>query len=160
MKFRGTMHWPLTGRHLPVLPLSHSTFIREGQLWLKSLISDFKYSFPSFHLPKRKFREVPLLCPRSCGSRTGGIQIFVAQLRKHGTGKCCQYIFSWQDNWKTRSRALFDAWLKRHRLPLTLHGKFEDFCDEQWAAHSQALEESGRLTWSQVQGVKSKLHHS
>ena len=55
-------------------------------------------------------------------------------------------------------RRLFESWLKRHRLPHTLHGKFEAFCDEQWAAHSQALEESGRLTWSQVQGVKSKMH--
>ena len=59
VKFRGTMHWPLTGRPLPVLPLSHSTFSREGQLWLKSLIIDFKYLFPSFHLPKSKLREVP-----------------------------------------------------------------------------------------------------
>ena len=59
VKFRSTMHWPLTGRPLPVLPLSHSTFIREGRLWRSSLISDFKYLFPSFHLPKSKLREVP-----------------------------------------------------------------------------------------------------
>ena len=59
VKFRSTMQWPLTGRPLPVLPLSHSTFIREGQLWPKNLVSDFKYLFPSFHLPKSKLREVP-----------------------------------------------------------------------------------------------------
>ena len=59
VKFRGTMHWPLTGRPMPVLPLSHDTFIREGQLWLKSLISYVEYLFPSFHLPKSKLREVP-----------------------------------------------------------------------------------------------------
>ena len=32
VKFRGTMHWPLTGRPLPVLPLSQISFIREGDL--------------------------------------------------------------------------------------------------------------------------------
>ena len=61
--------------------------------------------------------------------------------------------------WKTRSRALFDLWLKRYRLPHTLHGRFELFCEEQWATHVPALEESGRLTWSKVQEVKAKLHH-
>ena len=67
-------------------------------------------------------------------------------------------FFPGRDNWKARSRALFDLWLKRHRLPHTLHGRLADFCDEQRAAHAQALEESDRLTWSQVQGAKAKLH--
>ena len=57
VKFRSTMHWPLTGRPLSVLPLSHSTFICEGQLWLKSLISDFKYLFPSFTFPRATSRH-------------------------------------------------------------------------------------------------------
>ena len=59
VKCRGTMHWPLTGRPLPARPLSQSSFIREGELWLKSLICDFKYLLPSFHLPKSKLTEVP-----------------------------------------------------------------------------------------------------
>ena len=83
--------------------------------------------------------------------------MFVAKLRQHCAGHCCQYIFPGKDNWKTRPEALSDGWLQQHRLPRALRGKFQDFCDEQWVAHSQALEESGRLTWSQVQGVKSKL---
>ena len=44
------------------------------------------------------------------------------------------------------------------RLPHTLHW-FKVFCEEQWATHVQALEESDRLTWSKVQEVKAKLHH-
>ena len=68
-------------------------------------------------------------------------------------------FFPGRNNWKTRSRALFDLWLKRHRLPCTLHGRFETFCEEQRASHVQGLQESGRLTWSKVQEVKAKLHH-
>ena len=199
-KFRSTMHWPRTGRPLPVLPLPHSTFIREGQLWLKSLISDFKYLFPSFHLPKSKLREVPhqsikkflhnfqswedqmwgsnfqvehVTCPCNqflhklpdhCfvqGHVAAGLEEFRSLLPNSGSialASAASTFFLGKENWKPRSRGLFDVWLKRHRLPCTLHGKFEAFCDEQWAAHSQALEASDRLTWSQVQGVKSKMH--
>ena len=59
VKVHGAMHWPLTGRPLAVLPPSQSSFFREGELWLKSLVCDFKCLFPSFHLPKSNLREVP-----------------------------------------------------------------------------------------------------
>ena len=68
-------------------------------------------------------------------------------------------FFPGRNSWKSRSRALFDLWLKRNRLPHALHAVCETFCDEQRALHVQALQESGRLTWSKVQEVKSKLHH-
>ena len=95
------------------------------------------------------------------GHVAAGLEEFRSLLPNSGSialASAASTFFPGKDNWKTRSKALFDAGLKRHRLPHTLHGKFEDFCDEQWVAHSQALEESGGLTWSQVQGVKSKLH--
>ena len=68
-------------------------------------------------------------------------------------------FFPGRNNWKTRSRALFDLWLNRNRLPRTLHDGFETFCEEQRASHAQALQESDRLTWSKVQEVKATLHH-
>ena len=201
VKFRGTMHWPLTGRPLAVLPLAQSSFIREGELWLKSLISDFKYLFPSFHLPKSNLREVPhqsmkkilhnfqsweeqmwnpdfeiknvtCCCNRfqrklldHCfvqGHVAAGLEEFRSFLPNSSSialASAASTFFPGRNNWKTGSRALFDLWLKRHRLPHTLHGRFEEFCEELWATYVQALEESDRLTWSKVQEVKAKLHH-
>ena len=154
VKFRSAMHWPLTGRPLPVLPLSHSTFIREGQLWLNSLISDFKYLFPSFHLPKSKLREVPhqsikkflhsfqswedlmwdsdfqvehVTCPCNqflsklpdhCfvqGHVSAGLEEFRSLLPNSGSialASAASTFFPGKANWKTRSIALFDTWLK------------------------------------------------
>ena len=45
----------------------------------------------------------------------------------------------------TKSRALFDQWLKRHRLPSTLHPMFQEFCEEQWHQHVTLLESTPRL---------------
>ena len=59
VKFRGTMRWPLTAKPLGALYLWLRVFPHEWELWLKSLICDFKYLFPSFHLPKSNLREVP-----------------------------------------------------------------------------------------------------
>ena len=59
VKFRGTMHWPLTAKPLGVLPLAQSNFTHQWELWLKSLICDVKYLFPSFHLLKSNLSEVP-----------------------------------------------------------------------------------------------------
>ena len=83
------------------------------------------------------------------GHVAAGLEEFRSLLPNSGSialASAASTFFPGKDNWKTRSKALFDAWLKRHRLPHTLHGRFQDFCDEQWVAHSQALEESGRLT--------------
>ena len=46
VKFRGTMRWPLTAKPLGALPLAQRSFTHEWELWLKSLIRDFKYLFP------------------------------------------------------------------------------------------------------------------
>ena len=67
-------------------------------------------------------------------------------------------FFPGRNHWMTKSRALFDQWLKRHRLPSTLHPMFEDFCAKQWQQHVVALEHDSRLNWAMLQKVKSTLH--
>ena len=106
---------------------------------------DFKYLFPSFHLPKGKLKEVPhqSITSSSTISKVGRNRCGIQTLKSNmlpvpATSSITSYL----------TIALFK----------TLHGRFEDCCDEQWAADGQALEESDRLTWSQVQGVKAKLH--
>ena len=67
-------------------------------------------------------------------------------------------FFPGRNHWMAKSRALFDQWLKRHRLPSTLHSMFEDFCAKQWQQHVVALEHGFRLNWAMLQKVKSALH--
>ncbi|CAE7764973.1 unnamed protein product [Symbiodinium sp. CCMP2592] len=67
-------------------------------------------------------------------------------------------FFPGRNHWMAKSRALFDQWLKRHKLPATLHPIFQSFCDHQWQQHVAALEQSDRLHWALVQKVKSALH--
>ena len=195
------MNWPLPAKPLGVLPLAQSSFTHEWELWLKSLICDFKYLFPSFHLPESNLREVPhqsikkflnnfqsceeqmwnpefevrnVACPCNqfqhklpdhCfvqGHVAAGLEEFESFLPNSSSvalGSAASTFFPGRNNWKARSRALFDLWLKRNRLPHTRPAVFETFSDEQWALHVQALQESGRLTWFKAQEVKSKLHH-
>ena len=58
VKFRTTMHWPKSARPLGVLPLAHPSFNSDWEGWLKSIVSDFKYLFPPFHVPRGNLREV------------------------------------------------------------------------------------------------------
>ena len=67
-------------------------------------------------------------------------------------------FFPGHAHWMTKPRALFDQWLKRHRLPATLHPMFQEFCEEQWHQHVTMLEQSPRLNWAMLQKVKSTLH--
>ena len=57
VKYRETMRWPLTARPLGVLPLAHSSFNCDWERWLKQVIQDFKYLFPSFHVPRSNLRS-------------------------------------------------------------------------------------------------------
>ena len=59
VKFRKTMHWPRTSRPLGVLPLSSNRFMLECEQWLNKLILQYKYLFPSFHVPRNSLREAP-----------------------------------------------------------------------------------------------------
>ena len=67
-------------------------------------------------------------------------------------------FFPGRAHWMTKSRALFDQWLKRRRLPTTLHPMFQLFCEEQWLQHVNMLEQTPRLNWAMLQKVKSTLH--
>ena len=133
-----------------MLPLAQSSFIREGELWLKSLLCDFKYLFPSFRLPKSNLREVPhqsikkflhnfqsweeqmwnpnfevqnvtCCCNQfqykspghwfAQGHVAAGLEEFRSFLPNSSSialASAASTFFSGKNNWKTRSRALFD----------------------------------------------------
>ena len=67
-------------------------------------------------------------------------------------------FFPGRNHRMAKSRAVFDQWLKRHRLPNTLHPLFEEYCSQQWQQHVVASEHSSRLNWAMLQKVKSALH--
>ena len=199
VQFRKTMHWPRTSRSLGVLPLANENFMFNCEKWLKKLILQYKYLFPSFHVPKNSLREaphqsikkflhnfqvweetmwepdfnlelVPCPCakyrnqlPESCfssGHVAAGLERFQSLLPDCNSilsASAASTVFPGRNHWLAKSRALFDQWLKRHRLPTTLHPMFEDFCKEQWQQHVGALEHSSRLSWAMLQKVKSAL---
>ena len=167
--------------------------------WLKKLILQYKYLFPSFHVPKNSLREgphqsikkflhnfqvweetvwepefrlesVPCPCPKyrnqlpescfSSGHVAAGLEHFQFLLPGCNSilsASAASTFFPGRNHWLAKSRALFDQWLKRHRLPNTLHPMFEDFCKEQWQQHVGALEHSSRLNWAMLQKVKPTL---
>ena len=65
---------------------------------------------------------------------------------------------SWEETmWDPAFKALFDQWLKRHRLPTTLHPTFQEFCEE-WLQRVNMLEQASRLNWAMLQQVKSTVY--
>ena len=201
VKFRGTMHWPLTGRPLAVLPLSQSSFIREGDFGSRAWFEILSICFLPFTFQRVTSGRCHIKASKSCsttfkvGRNRRGIQTLkfkMSHAAATSSNTSCLAIVLFkvmlQQDWKDSDtfcqipaalhwpvlhvlsflaeatgrpglEPFFDVWLKRHRLPYTLHGRLEKFCDEQRAAHVQALEESDSLTWSKVQEVKAKLHH-
>ena len=59
VKFRTKMHGRKTSRPLGVLPSCHPQFTSQCEKWLRNIILQHKYLFPSFHVPKNSLREVP-----------------------------------------------------------------------------------------------------
>ena len=199
-KFRTKMHWPKTARPLGVLPLCHPPFTSQCERWLRNIILQYKYLFPSFHVPKNSLREVPhpsikrflhnfqsweetmwdpafkldsVPCPCakyrnkrpdrcfSSGHVAAGLEEFEAMLPGCGSitsASAASTFFPGRAHWMTKSRALFDQRLKRHRLPASLHPMFQELCEEQWHQHVTMLEQSPRLNWAMLQKVKSTLH--
>ena len=179
------MHWPKTSRPLGVLPLCHPHFTPQCEKWLRNIILQYKYLFPSFHVPKNSLREVPhqsikkflkldaVPCPCakyrnklpdrcfSSGHVAAGLEEFEAMVPGCGSitsASAASTFFPGRAHWMTKPRALFDQWLKRHRLPTTLHPMFQKFCEEQWLQHVNMLEQTPRLNWAMLQKVKSTLH--
>ena len=135
---------------------------------LKTLILQYKYLFPSFHVPKNSLREaphqsikkflhnfqpweetmwdpafqldsVPCPCakfrnklPDQCfasGHVAAGLEHFAALLpgcSSITSASAASTFFPGRSHWMTKSRALFDQWLERYRLPGTLHPMFQD----------------------------------
>ena len=120
--------------------------------------------------PDFKLESVPCPCakygsqlPESCFSsgHVAGLEHFQVLLPGCSnilSASAASTFFPGRNHWMAKSRALFDQWLKRHRLPNTLHPLFEDFCAKQWQQHVVALEHSSRLNWAMLQKVKSALH--
>ena len=97
----------------------------------------------------------------SSGHVAAGLEEFEAMVPGCGSitsASAASAFFPGRAHWVTKSRALFDQWLKRHRLPTTLHPMFQKFCEEQWLQHVNMLEQTPRLNWAMLQKVKSTLH--
>ena len=97
----------------------------------------------------------------SSGHVAAGLEEFEAMVPGCGSitsASAASTFFPGRADWMTKSRALFDQWLKRHRLPTTLHPVFQKFCEEQWLQHVNMLEQTPRLNWAMLQKVKSALH--
>ena len=121
--------------------------------------------------PAFKLDAVPCPCAKSrnklpdrcfsSGHVTAGLKEFEAMVPGCGSitsASAASMFFPGRAHWMTKSRALFDQWLKRHRLPTTLHPMFQKFCEEQWLQHVNMLEQTPRLNWAMLQKVKSTLH--
>ena len=67
-----------------------------------------------------------MLLFRPCGRWPRRIRSFVARLCEHYFGQCCEHFFPGPQPLDVQVQ-LFDQWLKRHRLPTTLHPMFQEF---------------------------------
>ena len=97
----------------------------------------------------------------SSGQVAAGLEEFEAFLpgcASITSASAASTLFPGRAHWMSKSRALFDQWPKRHRLPTTLHSMFQEFCEEQWHQHVIMLEQSPRLNWAMLQKAKSALH--
>ena len=121
--------------------------------------------------PAFKLDAVPCPCAKyrnnlpdrcfSSGHVAAGLEEFEAMVPGCGSitsASAASTFFPGCAHWMTKSRALFDQWLKRHRLPTALHPMFQKFCEEQWLQHVNMLEQTPRLNWAMLQKVKSTLH--
>eukprot|EP00439_Symbiodinium_sp_Y106_P030078 s8874_g3.t1 len=138
-------------------------------------VKKFLYNFQSWEEtmwdPAFKLDAVPCPCAKyrnklpdrgfSSGHVAAGLEEFEAMVLGCGSitsASAASTFFPGRAHWMTKSRALFDQWLKRHRLPTTLHPMFQKFCEEQWLQHVNTLEPTPRLNWAMLQRVKSTLH--
>ena len=121
--------------------------------------------------PAFKLDAVPCPCAKyrnkfpdrcfSSGHVAAGLEEFEAMGPGCGSitsASAASTFFPGRAHWMTKSRALFDQWLKRRRLPTTLRPMFQLFCEEQWLQHVNMLEQTPRLNWAMLQKVKSTLH--
>ena len=122
---------------------------------------DSAFKLDSVPCPCAKYRnKLPDRCFSSCHV-AAGLEEFEAMVPGCGSitsASAASTFFPGRAHWMTKSRTLSDQWLKRHRLPTTLHPMFQEFCEEQWLQRVNMLEQSPRLNWAMLQKVKSTLH--
>eukprot|EP00439_Symbiodinium_sp_Y106_P022422 s5331_g2.t1 len=135
-------------------------FLRNFQSWEETMWGP-AFKLDAVPCPCAKSRnKLPDRC-FSSGHVTAGLKEFEAMVPGCGSitsASAASMFFPGRAHWMTKSRALFDQWLKRHRLPTTLHPMFQKFCEEQWLQHVNMLEQTPRLNWAMLQKVKSTLH--
>ena len=136
------------------------SFFATSQSWEETMW-DPAFKLDSVPCPCAKYRnKLPDRC-FSSGHVAAGLEEFEAMVPGCGSILLRPVLparfFPGRAHWMTKSRALFDQWLKRQRLPATLHPMFQDFCEEQWQQHVSMLEQSVRLNWAMLLKVRSTL---
>ena len=149
--------------HVPKNSVPHQSikkFLHNFQSWEETMW-DPAFQLDSVPCPCAKFRnKLPDQCFAS-GHVAAGLEQLEAMLpgcSSITSASAASTLLPSRCHWMTKSRALFDQWLKRHRLPVTLHPMFQEFCEEQWRQHVAMLEHTPRLNWAMLQKVKCTLH--
>ncbi|CAE7402099.1 unnamed protein product [Symbiodinium sp. CCMP2592] len=152
--------WQECEKWLKDLILRYKKFLHNFRSWEETMWEhDFKLE--SVHCPCNQFAgKLPAHCFVSGHVATGleNLTKLLPDCKSILSASAASTFFPGRNHWMAKSRALFDQWLKRHKLPATLHPIFQSFCDHQWQQHVAALEQSDRLHWALVQKVKSVLH--
>ncbi|CAE7203288.1 unnamed protein product [Symbiodinium sp. CCMP2592] len=141
--------------HLSIKKFLHNFRSWEETMW------EHDFDLESVHCPCEQFAgKLPAHCFVSGHVATGleNLTKLLPGCSSILSASAASTFFPGRNHWMAKSRALFDQWLKRHKLPATLHPIFQSFCDHQWQQHVAALEQSDRLHWALVQKVKSALH--
>eukprot|EP00439_Symbiodinium_sp_Y106_P076391 s2490_g15.t1 len=128
-------------------------FLHNFQSWEETMWSP-AFKLDAVPCPCAKYRNnLPDRC-FSSGHVAAGLEEFEAMVPGCGSitsASAASTFFPGCAHWMTKSRALFDQWLKRHRLPTALHPMFQKFCEEQWLQHVNMLEQTPRLNWAMLQ---------
>ncbi|CAE7787762.1 unnamed protein product [Symbiodinium sp. CCMP2592] len=135
-------------------------FLHNFRSWEETMW-EHDFDLESVHCPCEQFAgKLPVHCFVSGHVATGleNLTKLLPGCSSILSASAASTFFPGRNHWMAKSRALFDQWLKRHKLPATLHPIFQSFCDHQWQQHVAALEQSDRLHWALVQKVKSALH--
>ena len=121
---------------------------------------DPAFELDSVPCPYAKYRnKLPDRC-FSSGHVAAGLEEFEAMVPGCGSitsASAASTFFPGRAHWMTKSRALIDQWLKRHRLPTALHPMFQEFREAQRLQRVNMLEQAPRLNWAMLHKVSSLL---
>ena len=114
--------------------ISIKKLLHNFQSWEETMWNP-DFQLESVPCPCAKYRNKLPECCFSSGHVAAGLEHFQFMLpvcNNITSASAASAFFPGRNHWMAMSRALFDQWLKRHRLPSTLHPMFEDFCAKQW----------------------------